>query len=114
MEDKRESCCDRIIKASERLENHTEEIKSLKHLYKPVWGLCVLFIIGASLIVGLRQDVRGSETKLEIHSKDDNDDFRILYSRVANMEGRYEEIKALLKNIEKNQHEILEWQRQHQ
>jgi hypothetical protein len=110
----RSSCCDAIIKATEAVETHDKAIDGLTKLYKPVWGLCILFLFVGWLMVGFWQDVRRADAALGTHENQDNAEFYNLQERVSKTEGKYEVIIEMLKGIEKDQKEILAWQRQHQ
>jgi hypothetical protein len=125
MNERRKSCCDEIVKATTGLKTIESDIKGLKGLYKPVYGLCIMFMIGAALILGLRsdtKDVNASVTinrelhtaELKDHEAGDNAEFYEHKGRLSNLEGRYEAIQAMLKEIRTDQKEILKWQREHQ
>jgi hypothetical protein len=121
----RESCCDAIIKATEAVDTHGKAIDGLTKLYKPVWGLCILFLFVGWLMIGFWQDVRVSNAALndfkgfssrmlKTHEDQDNGEFSTLGREVADLKGQFKQILERLEEIKNDQKEILAWQREHQ
>jgi hypothetical protein len=117
--------CNKMAKVETKIGVHCVDIRGLKNLYKPVWGLCVLFLIVGFLTVGFWTDVR--TTRAEIakyeqvgraalikHEQGDNAEFFALSNRMSTIEGKYEVIIKMLGDIQKSNEEILKWQREHQ
>lgn len=122
MDERRRSCCDDIVTARETISNHSKEIKSLTNLYRPVYGLCIFFVIGVAIIIGIRADAKEAITlintnrekhitELQGHEDGDNDEFMRMNSLLSESIGRYDTIEKMLVEIREDQKVILKWQR---